>query len=150
MEHIFFDFEGEQFWIEVGDDGYALRQIIVMADKTLVSCRNDCLAEKTVDTETDCERITEVAFETTWNNSTEKLRRIWDVEKQKYLIGQRIHGVIKYFYPQGAIVDIGNIQGCGDISDNQSIRYSGQRISGTICGFDEKNMWVLFEKCRLD
>jgi len=46
MKHTFIDFKSEQFWIEVDEDSYALRQVIVEDDKTLVSCRDDCLADK--------------------------------------------------------------------------------------------------------
>ena len=155
MKYIFYDFEGIKSWIEIGNDGYARRQVNINADETLVSCRDNCLAEKTIsdtaiDTEIEnCERIAEIYFEEIWSNSTEKYRQIWGEEKQKYAIGQNITGIIKYFYTQGAIIDAGSIQGCGDVSSDKSIRFFGQEISGTISGFDDKNMWILFDNCKL-
>ena len=155
MKYIYYDFEGIKSWIEIGDDGYALRQVAVIADKTFVSCRDDYLAEKTIDdneidTEIEnCERITETDFEEVWSSSTKELRKTWNEEKQKYAIGQNITGAIKYFYPQGTIIDIGSIQGCGEISMDKSIpQRVGQKISGTVTGFDEQNMWILLDNCK--
>lgn len=59
-----------------------------------------------------------------------------------------ISGKIKYFYPQGTIIDLGAVQGCGDASDLDSkLRYRGCVIHGTVTGYDDKNMWVLIGKC---
>ena len=149
MKYIFVDFDGFQYWIEVDKDGYALRQVTIEGTETLVSCRDDCLAEGVVDTENDCVQISEKDFEQIWSNATEKFRCTWNTKKQSYKVGQSVTGEIKYFYPQGAIVDIGEIQGCGYVKDNKSIQFCGKTISGTISGFDDKNMWILFDKCEL-
>ena len=46
MKYLVTKFDSEQYWIEVGNDGYALRQIIIDADNNEhVSCIEDCLAE---------------------------------------------------------------------------------------------------------
>ena len=46
MRYIFWEFEGDYFWIEITKERFAQRQIIKQADnKVLVSCRQDCLAE---------------------------------------------------------------------------------------------------------
>ena len=151
MKHIFVDFEGFKEWIEADEEGYALRQITVDGKNTLVSCRDNCLAEGIVDTENDCVKISENDFENVWINATEKFRQIWNTEKQKYMIGQNVSGLIRYFYPQGAIIDINKIQGCVDIGHlNFGLLYSGKEISGTISGFDDTNMWLLIDCCRID
>jgi alpha-glucuronidase len=151
MEHILVDFEGFKYWIEVDEEGYALRQITVDGEKILVSCRDDCLSEGIVDTENDCVKITEKDFENVWSDATEKSRQIWNTEKQKYVIGQNVSGVIKYLYPQGAIFDINKLQGCGDISHlDFGLVYSGKEINGIVSGFDDINMWLLIDSCRID
>lgn len=150
MKYIFFDFEGMQSWMEICDDGYALRQVTTIEGETLVSCRDNVLAEGTVDALENCELITKIYFEEVWTHSTEALRQMWNKEKEKYTVGQSVLGAIKYFYPQGAIIDIGSMQGCCDIGSDKSIQFFGQKISGTIYGFDNQNMWILLNNCKLE
>ncbi|WPK11029.1 hypothetical protein R6U77_14190 [Lysinibacillus louembei] len=143
MKYIFVDFEGFQYWIEVNQHGFALRQITKENDCVQISCRDNCLAEGIVDIDEYCQQITAQQFEHMWHNTTKPFRRIWEIEKEKYAIGQRISGVIQYFYPQGAIFSVGRIQGCSNRSTSQSIH---SEISGVISGFDEKNMWLLLKE----
>jgi hypothetical protein len=46
MKYLLIEFEEEAYWIEVGNDGYALRQIVLNNDQNIqVSSLEDCLAE---------------------------------------------------------------------------------------------------------
>ena len=154
MTYIFIDFEGVQKWIEVSEDGYALRQI-TNDDKKIrsirTSCRDGYLDEGFVDTVNDCKRIRKSDFENVWHDATHKLRSLWDNSKQLYPIGERVLGVVKYLYPQGSVFDLGDIQGCVSHADIETFRdkriFPMRVISGIVKGYDEINMWVLLHKC---
>ena len=131
MIYIFIDFEGFQKWIEVDESAHALRQITNDGKRIFTSCRNGYLAEGIVDTVNNCKQISKSDFENIWYDATHKLRSVWDVSKQKYPIGERVSGVAKYLYPQGAIFDLGDIQGCTNRPDIEKLR--GARSFPTTC-----------------
>lgn len=151
MFYVFVDFDGSKFWYEVGKDGYALRQITINEkNETLISCRQPCLADVVIDTKNDCELISANDFEDIWHKAVKELQPIWKVEKQNYLIGENVSGLVKYFYPQGAIIDLGEIQGCANTdSCIAKSLYPNYKISGTVKGYDERNMWVLIDNCKI-
>ena len=152
MTYIFVDFEGYKYWIEVNDEGTALRQVTIDENNiTSISCLEPCLADQYVDTENDCESISKDEFEKIWENAVLPYREKWNTEKQKYKKGQNISGVIKYFYPQGAVLDLGDVNGCMNIENcgNRPL-YPGYKVRGTILGYDEANMWVLMGNCELE
>lgn len=147
MIYIFVDFDGSEFWMEVGSDGYALRQITVNEKNEMsISCIQPCLADHVVDVERDCQIITERDFERAWEDAVRPFRPVWNIEKGTYRIGQKISGLIKYFYPQGAIIGLNKILGCASIGKCQlETLYPNDKISGVVTGYDEKNMWILIE-----
>ena len=58
MTYIFVDFEGYKYWIEVNEEGTALRQVTIDENNIIsISCLVPCLADQYVDTENDCEII---------------------------------------------------------------------------------------------
>lgn len=60
-------------------------------------------------------------------------------------------GTIRYFYPQGIIFDLDNLQGCANFAcSNTNSLYPSNRISGIVCGYDKCNMWILIDKCKVD
>lgn len=153
MTYIYFEFDEILYWIEVDNQGYAQRQIIKKEGEYSLSCRTDCLAEGIVDIENDCEKITLKAFNMVWYEQSLVIQKIWEQEKKKYLIGTSIIGTIKYFYPQGIIFDIGNIQGCGDYlsckeNSNANALYPSHSITGIVKGYDEVNRWILINECQ--
>lgn len=152
MTYIFVDFEGYKYWIEVNDEGTALRQVTIDENNiTSISCLEPCLADQYVDTENDCEIISKDEFEKVWENAVLPYRKIWNTEKLKYKKGQNISGIIKYFYPQGAVLDLNNGYGCMNIENcREKPLYPGYSVSGTISGYDEENMWILIENCKLE
>lgn len=151
MNYIFMEFENEKFWIEVDKNGYAQRQIISKEGIDLLSCRTDCLAEGIVDIVNDCTQISSELFNEIWDKKSYDIRKIWNSEKAKYPIGTSVIGTIRYFYPQGIIFDLDNLQGCAnfDCSKTSSL-YPTNLIRGSVCGYDECNMWILIDKCKVD
>lgn len=160
MRYIFTNFEGIQKWIEVNDDGYALRQITDDSQSIInqrfrlqrlrTSCRDGYLDEGIIDTINNCKQISKSDFENIWHNATHELRLLWDANKQRYPIGEKVFGVVNYLYPQGSIFDLGNIQGCIAHSDIKTFRdmrrFPIREIHGIVKGYDEVNMWVLLHK----
>ena len=152
MEYITFTFENETYWLELDEEKYALRQIVLSADGFAgISCRDDCLAEGRILTDEINENIFAVdndEFEKIWNIYSFPYLSVWDKEKKKYPVGSQIKGVIKYFYPQGIITEIDKIQGvsaydtCRKNSSPKNL-YPGHKILGTVSGYDEKNMRLI-------
>lgn len=156
MTHIYFEFEGEKCWIEVDDNAYATRQIVRKAnDEILVSCRDECLAEGIVDTETDCERITQTEFDTFWRQATEKYWNDYEKHKLVYPVGKSVSGSIQYFYPQGVIFLSETIYFCGEMTSckrnaHPSALYPGHLVNGLVSGYDDENMWILINHCHVE
>lgn len=154
MQYIYFMFEEEAFYIELDAEQIALRQVICAQDKLpLVSCRTDCLAEGTIcleEIEGVYETLSQEAFEAVWTASTLEERKKWETTKEAFPIGKEVRAVIRYFYPQGIIVDLDGQMGCVHYETDQdklgnSARYPGQQMYGRVAGYDETNMWILLD-----
>ena len=152
MEYITFTFENETYWLELDEEKYALRQIILSEDGfAAISCRDDCLAEGMILTDEIDENIFTIdndEFEKIWNIYSFPYLNVWNEEKKKYPVGSQVKGFIKYFYPQGIIMEIDKIQGVSDYDTcrkNSSPKnlYPGHKILGTVFGYDEKNMRLI-------
>jgi ribosomal protein S1 len=147
MKYLYINFDDEKYWLEIGTDAYALRQIIIDADnQTHVSCFEDCLAEGVViEDELDgkISMITKVEFENQWNIATSEKRKTWVILKKQYPIDTVVVCKVKYFYPQGCILEIGDLQGICTVKSNVSPNDS---INGKVIGYDETNMWLIISE----
>ena len=152
MKYITFTFENETYWLELDEEKYALRQIILPTDGfATISCKDDCLAEGAVLTDEIDENIFTIdndEFEKIWNIYSFPYLSIWNEEKKKYPTGTEIKGFIKYFYPQGIIIEIDKIQGVSDYdacrkNSNPKNLYPRHKILGIVSGYDEKNMRLI-------
>lgn len=159
MRYIYFQFEKEEFYIELDNEHCALRQIIISYDnKPLISCRNDCLAEGQIDSDNLDGKISYISkdtFEKVWGLYTSPYRETWNKEKKFYPIGARVKGTVRYFYPYGIIFDIGNLQGCADyrVTQNNSTADAlniNHIITGVVSGYDEDNMWLLIDESKME
>lgn len=139
-------YEEEQFWIELNEMLIATRQIIIDENlKIHLSAREDCLAEGIVivkELEGNVKEITKEEFENQWMLNIKKYFEAWINVKNKYPIGKKITGTCKYFYPDGAVVE----------GDDFFAIYVGENsaslncvIKGTVKGYDENNLWLIFE-----
>ena len=144
MKYIIIDFENEQYWLETGDEGYAIRQLIFdINGQCHISCLEDCLAEGQIDEEEfdgNIYHITKHEFDIKWNAATTEKRKLWDVLKKQYPMGKEVEGITMYSYPQGWILNIGHLLGVCQSSLNLN---PGTTLSGRIIGYDEVNMWVV-------
>lgn len=150
MKYIHIEFDNIEYWIELDDEGYALRQVIDDNGNIEISCKTDCLAEGSIKLE-DLEGVINIInfnnFEEKWNSIIKKFRYVWNEDKKKYYIGRYIQGKIKYFYPQGVVLQIENSQGiCYYNKKNRgdnNIGGIGKDINGVVTGYDESNMWLI-------
>lgn len=151
MKYWFINFEEEQYWIEVADDNIATRQIIKDEDDIIrISCIEDCLAEGVIDVEDLEGEIIEISlekFEEKWNAETKAYHNLWEFQKEKYPIGKIVECKIKYFYPQGIIMQIGDTKGVYQDRElkasNEYGKYPLDTIKGKVKGYDDKNMWLI-------
>ena len=149
MKYITFTFEKETYWIELDHKNYAHRQIRLLSDgSSLISCRDDCLAEGIVIIDENTLFISEEDFEIIWSRYSSVYADVWEKEKGRYPLGKRAAGTIRYFYPQGIIIDFGEIQGISDYdvcrkNSRPENLYPGHKITGTVTDYDDKNMWIV-------
>ncbi len=149
MKYWLINLEEEKYWIEVSDDNIAMRQVIKEVGNVIrISCIEDCLAEGIFDVEDLEGEILETSmeeFEKVWSNETKPYRNLWKIQKEKYQIGNIVEGEIKYFYPQGIIMQIGEGKGfyVDKKKNNAYSKYPLDTIKGIVKGYDEKNMWII-------
>ncbi|MGM9535508.1 MAG: hypothetical protein ACI3VR_09655 [Intestinibacter sp.] len=143
MKYILILWENHEIWIEIDDEKYALRQICKEPNGDIeISCFDDCLAEGIIEEE-DLEgqiiKVSKEDFEKQWKSLTKDYLDNWKKIKEKYFIGSQITGKCKYFYPQGAIIEC---QDCTALYDDIFKVDVNQEVKGTVCGYDEDNMWI--------
>ena len=112
MRYIYFISDEDRYWIEVDNDGIAVRQIILSDGLYHISALEDCLAEgKVVDEEIDGD-VTDISradFEHVWEKTLEEYRPVWNSTKQRFKINDFIMAELAFYYPQGKIFKIDNI-----------------------------------------
>lgn len=150
MDYIYFNFEGDCYWIAVSKKGCVERQVIEQKDgNSLISCTEDCLAEGEIEKYYIKEnKIDKQIFEIKWIECTKKYRNLWNKTKKVYIIGKELEGRILYFYPQGIIFYLGEIRGIADYEQyrkksSSSNLYPGHKITGEVIAYDETNMWII-------
>lgn len=146
MKYILLESDDEKYWLELDDEGYAMRQIISDGNHEMhISCMEDCLAEGVIDVENldgIYSNLSESEFSNVWHSVLDCYKREWNEIKSKYLVGDYVQGTCRYFYPQGAII-VGEdykaiYKGIKDIMINQS-------FSAKIVTYDDSNMWLVLE-----
>ncbi|PGM57775.1 hypothetical protein [Bacillus sp. AFS053548] len=151
MKYILIIFEEEEFWIEVGTDGYASRQIVIDNDKNVhVSCWEDCLAEGPIDeNEMDgtLKIITHHEFEEKWYKATLVKREFWECQKKKYPIGKELRFKVAFNYPIGWLLKVEDLFGI--YMGECDLSYD-QWVKGRVVGYDEINMWLKISDINID
>lgn len=147
IKYLSIKFENDAYWIEIGESGYATRQVNMELDNQVrVSCLEDCLTEGMIiedEIEGIVTKIEQHEFENIWNKVIERQRIFWENEKKYYAIGQEVRCKVKYCYPQGWVLKIGELQG---ICDFEHEIYYNEIVLGKVIGYDEINMWLIIEE----
>ena len=142
MNYLLIKDDSTEFWIETNNDSIAVRQLIIMDKQIQISCKTDCLAEGIIeanDMSGDVRIITSDIFEEKWDNTLFNYLDDWQIQKEKHCIGKTVCATIKYFYPQGTILQIGDTQGICNYNDGMHL---GDTITGKIVAHDDKNQWL--------
>lgn len=145
MRYIYFVCDNDEYWIELDNDSYATRQIILSGNVYHFSCIEDCLAEGVINDKELSDDIVDISlieFDKIWNVVLKKYSDAWNKTKEKNKIGDYIIGNLKCYYPQGAIFTskdfIINYKGTKNIAIHSDLEMR-------IIGYDETNMWVITE-----
>lgn len=144
MKYLQLKLDGEKYWLEIADDSYANRQIVLDEyNEFHVSCLEDCLAEGSINEahlEGDIKHLTKQEFENVWQFVLKKYETQWKKIKKKYPIGACVQGICSYFYPQGSIIIgkdfIAIYEGKDTLSINKLVKYK-------IKAYDNSNMWLV-------
>lgn len=143
MRYVFFTSEKEQYWIEINDDNFATRQIILSDGLYHVSALEDCLAEGQIaegEIEAGITEISNESFEMTWNEALRDYRQKWKEMKKNYKLNSNITATLMYYYPQGAIFKVDNII-INYIGDSEVKLH--EELNMKIVGYDDTNMWII-------
>lgn len=146
MEYLLLKLDNEEYWLELDNNGYATRQILVENNKEIhLSCREDCLAEGIVDVDEllgDNVKLSKQEFSAKWQSVTLGYRGEWERTKLKYPFGECVQGICKFIYPQGPVI-IGN--------DYMAIYKGGDSIEinqfvlAKVSWYDDINMWLVLK-----
>lgn len=146
MKYILITYENEEYWMELDEESYALRQVTFDSDSVShVSCREDYLSEGAVIVDElagECKEVTQEAFEEIWTLAVRDYYREWLKMKEKYPIGSKAQGVCQYFYPQGAIIEGNDFAAVYGDRDKVIWR---EQVTAQVAGYDEANMWLVLE-----
>ncbi len=138
--------ENESYWMELDEERYAWRQVIIDRDSRLhASCREDCLAEGAVtdseeDLEGECRDIPQAAFEEIWSMAVKDYHSEWMQTKEKYPVGSIVQGICQHFYPHGTIVKGDDFDAVYQGWEDAILRKS---LTAQVAGYDETNMWLV-------
>lgn len=146
MKYLLIYFENEEFWLEIDEQLFAMRQVIVDEDlKIHISCREDCLAEGMIyidELDGSYKEIEKDEFERKWLSALKPYYEEWFKIKQRYSIGQKIEGCGRYFYPQGMIMKgedyVAVYKGSKKVLINET-------LIAQVKEYDEDNLWLVLE-----
>ena len=152
------------------DEGWSVREVTVSNGAYLGSNVNYplwglCLSDAQADyeefladepNEFEVQEITEREFEQVWAEHLAQNEGRWRVAKLAFPIGKQVRGRIAIFYPQGAIIDLGNsVLGVANhaackASAGDDILSTQHFVSVAVAGYDEKHQWFVLEKPKVE
>lgn len=129
----------------------ALRQLTIMNGKPFSSNIDLHLASSSFEiseNEEHVDRITQEEFDAVWNANLDKHRPHWENAKALYPVGTQVTGLLKRFFPQGAIVQLRDALGVADSrqcreSFGSDVMGTGYRTTAVVEGYDEVNQWII-------
>ena len=146
MKFILISYGNEENWMELDEELFALRQVIIDSDSmSHASCREDCLAEGVVIVDElagACREVEQETFEEIWTLAVSDYYSEWLKMKEKYLIGCKVQGICQYFYPQGAIIEGNDFVAVYRGREEVIWR---EKVTAQVTGYDESNMWLVLK-----
>lgn len=151
-------FTAIEYWIELDEANYVIRQITVDKKTNIeISCKTNCLAENRIiidELDGEIKFISAHDFNDKWTEVLKDYQNSWVKDKQRRKLGKTITGKIKYFYPQGVILQVGNAQGLCDYNEckqhvGNNLMYPDTIIKGEIIGYDDTNMWFIISNLKI-
>ncbi|WP_268625422.1 hypothetical protein [Paenibacillus alvei] len=149
--------EDEMYYFEIDENGTAYRQISKHGDlHSVVSTAPDfVLCDQEVIIEASDRILTKEQFEIEWQQAIEPSLAAWKKTKKQYPPGRSVRGEIAMFYPQGAIIRVSD--NAYAITDYNKLRertpsqylYPGYCVDGIVADYDENNLWLVMEDCRM-
>lgn len=149
--------ENERYYFEIDENGTAYRQISKHGDSHCeISIAPDfVLCDQEVIIEADDRILTKEQFEIEWQQAIEPNQAAWKRTKKQYSPGSPVSGEIAMFYPQGAIIRLSD--NAYAITDYNKLRertpayylYPGYCIEGIVAGYDQINLWLVIEDCKI-
>jgi hypothetical protein len=138
------------------DGGWTIRQITVRDSQYLASNvdypeSGIGLADQQIDYDA-FEEVTPISsdeFEAVWNTHLAQHGHDWIASKARYPVGQRVHGSVRIFYPQGVIIKL-DATTLGIVAYDAyreaigtAIPSTGVAVAVTVDGYDERNHWIV-------
>lgn len=142
--------------------GWTIRQLTVRGNQMLASNVayprwGLMLADQRVEFD-DIDEVTPISkaeFDQVWQTHLAQHTARWTATKTTYPIGTSVTGVLRVFYPQGVIVEIGNnVLG---VADHAAVRagsrpdwlYPRSIMTAIVAGYDEINYWLVLTSPHL-
>jgi len=106
--------------------------------------------------EFEIQEISKLDFEQVWTEHLAQNEKSWRAAKSAFPVGTQVRGRITIFYPQGAIVDLGdsvlgvaNYEACKVSTGNDSLS-TQHFISAVVAHFDEQNQWLVLDEPKVE
>lgn len=149
--------EDDRYYFEIDENGTAYRQISKYGDSHCeVSTSPDfVLCDQEVIVEAYDRILTKEQFEIEWQQAIVPNLAAWKRTKKQYPPGKPVSGEIAMFYPQGAIIRLSD--NAYAVTDYNKLRertpaqylYPGYWIEGIVSQYDEINLWLVIENCKI-
>lgn len=141
MKYLYLQDENEEYWIELDDENYAVRQIIRESNDTFhLSCLEDCLAEGPIYDESGFKIISYDTFECIWKNCISEHEAEWEKIKKQHILGCIVKLRVECFYPQGVILKGSSFLA---IYKGDNSFYLHENVNMQVIQYDEENHWLV-------
>lgn len=140
-KYLYLQDEDDEYWIEIDEENYAIRQIIREANDIFhLSCFEDCLAEEPITDVSEFKSISYDTFQRIWNKCISTHDLEWDNIKNKYELGSSVNLKVECFYPQGIIMKGSNFIA---IYFGNSHFELHEIVNLQVVKYDDENHWVV-------
>lgn len=140
-KYLYLQDDDDEYWIELDEENYAIRQIIREPNDILhLSCFEDCLAEGPIIDLSEFNIISYDTFQQIWNKCISTHDSEWDNIKNKYVLGSSVNLRVECFYPQGIIMKGSNF--IAIYMGNRNFKLH-EIVNLQVVQYDDENHWVI-------